>query len=305
MNLASHLEDYLRLRRQLGFKLHKTGTLLRKFVQFAEQEKAAFITTKLAVRWATQPANIKLKQGTNRLGMVRLFAQYLSAIDPRNEIPAQGLIPHPYRRRAPYLYQPGDVLRLIEAARQIDPLDELKGTTYATLFGLLAVTGMRLGEAIGLDRQDVDLGNGMITVRRAKGNKSRLVPLHISTQQVLHQYVNLRDRACLEPLDNSFFVSERGKRLHQGSVNRWFLLVACRIGLRQPGDRRGPRLHDLRHYFAIQTLLRWYRSDVDVEVHLPELTTYLGHVHVRYTYWYLSAVPELLQLATQRWEANS
>ena len=202
----------------------------------------------------------------------------------------------------PIFYQHGDILRLMDALRQIDHTNEFKGTSYATLFGLLAVTGMRLGEATGLDRQDVDLDRGLITVRRAKGNKSRLVPLHPSAQRALQKYADLRDKAFPEPFSPSFFVSERGTRLFGCSVNRWFLLVACQIGLRKPGGRRGPRVHDLRHHFAIQTLLRWYRTDADVEVHLPELSTYLGHVHVRDTYWYLSAVPELLQLATLRWQ---
>ena len=300
--LGVQLDNYLKLRRQLGFKLHMSGLLLRKFVQFAEQEKASFITTKLALRWATQPLNISLSQSANRLGMARRFAQYLSAIDPRTEVPPVGLLPCQFRRRAPQLYQGDDILRLMKATRQIDHINEFKGATYATLFGLLAVTGMRLGEALALDRQDVDLDKGLITVRRAKGDKSRFVPLHPSSQRALQRYADMRDQACPHPLSPSFLLSERGTRLLDCTVNRWFLLVSCQIGLRKPGGRRGPRVHDLRHHFAIQTLLRWYRSNVDVEVHLPELATYLGHVHVRDTYWYLSAVPELLKLATLRWQ---
>lgn len=297
-----HLGNYLKLRRQLGFRLHDAECMLRNFVRFAEQEKASFITTKLALGWATRPTNIRLAQSATRLGHVRRFAQYMSAIDPRTEVPPPGLLPCQLRRRVPQLYQDGDILRLMDALRQIDHVNEFKGTSYATLFGLLAVTGMRIGEATGLDRQDVDLERGLITVRRAKGNKSRLVPLHPSAQRALQKYADLRDKIFPEPSSPGFFVSERGTRLVDCSVNRWFLLVACQIGLRKPGGRRGPRVHDLRHHFAIQTLLRWYRTDVDVEVHLPELSTYLGHVHVRDTYWYLSAVPELLQLATLRWQ---
>jgi len=161
---------------------------------------------------------------------------------------------------------------------------------------------MRVGEAMALEREDDNFNQGILTLRRAKGNKSRLVPLHPSTVQALQQYAGFRDRIYPQPTSRAFFVWEGGSRLLHCTIDRWFLLVACQIGLRQPGGRRGPRIHDLRHYFAIRTLLNWYQSEVDVEVHLPELATYLGHVHVRDSYWYLSAVPALLQLATQRWE---
>src|SRR6266567_9383488 len=169
-----------------------------------------------------------------------------------------------------------------------------------TMFGFLAVTGTRIGEAVSLDDEDVDLKQGLVTVRRAKGNKSRVVPLHLSTRKVLQQYVDLRNRTFPRPLSPSFFVSEKGTRQYDNTVRRWFGLVACRIGLRKVGNRRGPRVHDLRHRFAIKTMLRWYRTHTNVDVHLPELSTYLGHCHVNDTYWYLSAVPELLKLATLR-----
>jgi integrase len=226
----------------------------------------------------------------------------LSAIDPRTQIPPQKLLPYQFRRQTPYLYRDEEVLRLIAAARQINPSNKLKGATYATLFGLLSATGMRVGEAIALDREDVDLKNDLLTVRRAKGNKSRFVPLHASTGRAFQRYAEIRDKTFPEPISRSFFVSERGTRLRHCTVNRWFLWAARQIGLRKRGERRGPRLHDLRHRFAINTLLTWYRSNTDVEARLPELTTYLGHVHVRHTYWYLSAAPELLRLATLRYE---
>ncbi len=300
--LAVHLDNYLKLRRQLGFKLRVGGILLRNFVRFAEKQRTSFVTTKLALRWATQPVELQPVQKANRLGVVRRFAEYLSTLDPRTEVPAQKLLPYQFRRREPHIYRKEDILRLIEATRHIDPANPIKGASYATLIGLLAVTGMRVGEAIGLDTDDVDLSRGVVTVRRAKGDKSRLVPLHPSSQEALRQYASLRDEVFPRPSGSSFFVSERGTRLRHCSVNRWFLLVASQLRLRKPGDRRGPRIHDLRHHFAIQTMLRWYRSKTDVEAHLPDLSTYLGHVHVRHTYWYLSAVPELLRLATQRCE---
>jgi integrase len=300
--LAVNLDNYLKLRRQLGFKLRVAGILLRNFVRFAEKQRTSFITTKLALRWATQPFDLQPVQKANRLGVVRRFAEYLSTLDPRTEVPAQKLLPYQFRRREPHIYRTEDILRLIEATRHIDPTNPIKGASYATLIGLLAVTGMRVGEAIGLDSDDVDLTRGVVTVRHAKGDKSRLIPLHPSSQEALRQYASLRDEVFPRPSGSNFFVSERGTRLRHCSVNRWFLLVASQLGLRKPGDRRGPRIHDLRHHFAIQTMLRWYRSKTDVEAHLPDLSTYLGHVHVRDTYWYLSAVPELLRLATQRCE---
>jgi len=298
--LSFHLDRYLKLRRQLGYKLRVTEILLRNFVRFAAEEGASFITTKLALRWATQ-SDTPVQRG-NRLGMVRRFAEYVSALDARTEVPAQKLLPYQFRRRPPYIYREEEVLELINAASRIAPDNEFKGTILAALLGLLAVTGMRVGEALALERDDVNLKQNLLTIRRAKGNKSRLVPLHPFTGRALQNYACLRDKLFPQPLSPNFFVWERGRRLLHCTVHRWFLLIACQVGLRQPGDRRGPRIHDLRHYFAIRTLLNWYRADADVEAHLPELATYLGHVHVRDSYWYLSATPELLKLATLRLE---
>lgn len=170
------------------------------------------------------------------------------------------------------------------------------------MLGLLAVTGMRVSEALALDDGDIDFDQALLTIRLAKGSKSRVVPLHASTNSALRHYASIRDSVYPKRPSPAFFVWDGGDRLVYDSVNRWFLLVACQIGLRKPGDQHGPRVHDLRHYFAIRTLLNWYQADADVEARLPELATYLGHVHVRDSYWYLSAVPELLQLATLRLE---
>lgn len=298
--LRVHLDNYLGVRRQLGFKLHYEGNLLCNFVRYAELKRASFITTRLALGWAIQPSNIAPMHRAKRLSIVRQFAKFASTLDHRTEVPPEKLLPGRPRRATPYLYHGDDVCRLVEAAQQIDPADKFKGVAYATMFGFLAVTGMRIGEALSLDREDVDLKRGLVTVRRAKGNKSRLVPLHLSTQKALQKYADLRDGRFPRPLSSGFFVSERGTRQYHNTVRRWFRLVSCQIGLRKPGDRRGPRVHDLRHRFAIQTMFHWYRTKTDVDVHLPDLTTYLGHGHVKDTYWYLSAAPELLELATLR-----
>ncbi len=300
--LRTALEEYLNVRRMFGFKLRIPGSLLRNFVTYAEKEAASFITRELALRWATQPKNCQPAQWANRLSMVRTFARYVSAMDVRTEIPPYGVLPHRFHRKGPYLYTDEEIARLIEAARQLPSPRGLRAFTYSTLFGLLAVTGMRMSEPIALDRGDVDLTRGILTVRRTKFGKSRIVPIHASTLQELRHYCQLRDRICPRAKTRSFFVSEGGTRLTEWSVRWTFVRLSRQIGLRGPHDSRGPRLHDLRHGFAVQTLLAWYRAGVDVEQHMPELSTYLGHVHVHDTYWYISAVPELLRLATLRLE---
>jgi integrase/recombinase XerD len=299
-HLRFHLKSYLKLRRGLGFKMHNAAMFLRNFVRFAEAKRSRFITTKLALQWASQPQNIQTVQRAYRLGIVRRFAEYVSTVDPRTEVPAPKLLPCRIRRRPPHVYTQDEVLRLIEAAYQTDSLKPIKGPSLGTLLGLLAATGLRVSEALALDCEDIDLDGQLMTIRLAKGNKSRLVPIHVSTVAAFQKYASVRNSLYPRRTHRGFFVWDGGARLLYTTVNRWFLLVAYQIGLRKPGEPRGPRVHDLRHYFAIQTMLQWYRSNTDVEARLPELSTYLGHVHVRDTYWYLSAVPELLKLATLR-----
>lgn len=301
-DLQKVLEEYLAVRRTLGFELRLAGGALHNFVSFLEQEGASFITTELALRWATQPIDAQPATWAARLGMIRRFAKYLSAADPRTEIPPQGLLPHRYHRKPPYIYRDEEIKRLIDATKKLGSSTGLRECTYSTLFGLLAVTGMRMSEPIALDRDDVDLTNGVLTIRRTKFGKSRLIPVHPSTQRVLRNYACMRDGIYPKPKTPSFFVSERGTRLTEWSVRWTFVQLSHRIGLRGPSDRHGPRLHDLRHGFAARTLLGWYRAGMNVEKHMPFLATYLGHVHVADTYWYLQAIPELLQLAAMRLE---
>jgi len=298
-DLQTALQEYLALRRALGFKLRLAGGLLHRFVQFAEKKGATCITTELALQWATEP-QCDPSQWANRLGMVRRFAQYRSATDPRTQIPHQGLLPHRYRRKPPYIYRDDEVARLIQAAQRLPSPLGLRAATYSTLLGLLSVTGMRISEPIHLDCVDVDLVEGILTVRQTKFGKSRLVPVHPSTQKVLRYYAGLRDRIFPRPTTPSFFVSERGTRLTDCTVRWTFVRLSHQIGLRGPSDRRGPRIHDLRHAWVIRTLRRCYRAGEDVERRLPAIATYIGHGHVADTYWYLSATPDLLKRAAAR-----
>jgi integrase/recombinase XerD len=256
----------------------------------------------LALEWATQPKDVQPAQWANRLGMVRNFARYHSTVDPRTEIPSAELLPHRYRRKPPYIYTDAEISKLISAAKKLPSPRGLRAPTLSTLLGLLAVTGMRMSEPINLDRKDVDLKNGILTIHQTKFDKSRLVPLHSSTVNKLRKYARLRDKLCSKPKSPSFFISGRGTRLTDWTVRRWFVILSHQIGFRGADDSYGPRLHDLRHGFAIKTLLNWYKSGCDVENNMPILTTYLGHRHVADTYWYISAIPELLQLAAFRLE---
>ena len=300
--LQETLDEYLAVRRTLGAKLRLAGRLLQRFVEFVSHQEATFITTDLALRWATEPQDVQPAQWANRLGMVRRFAQYANAIDPRNEIPPSGLLPDHYRRVPPYIYRDEEITRLLDAAEQLPGVTGLRSHTYATLLGLIAVTGMRTNEPLHLDRQDVDLTQGVVTVRATKFGKSRYVPIHDSTSRVLQRYAVHRDRLCPHPQSPCFFLSERGTPITEWALRWTFVKLSRQIGLRTASDSHGPRLHDLRHRFAINTLLQWYQLGVDVEGRLPYLSTYLGHAHVTDTYWYVTATPALMELAARRLE---
>jgi integrase/recombinase XerD len=305
--LREAAEQYLQLRRNLGCKLVETGRLLQNFLAFAEQEGASHVTTDLALRWAQQPSGVQPVTWALRLRVVRRFALWLSASDRRTEVPPAGLLPGRYVRKRPYIYSDAEIRDLVRTAGRLASASGLKGRTYATIFGLLAVTGMRVSEVLALDRDDVDLDEGILRIRRTKFSKSRLVAVDDSTRQVLAAYARERDRIVRRPTAAAFFLSEGGDRVTGWATRYNFAKVSREVGLRAPaGGRRhgrGPRLHDMRHRFAVCTLLRWYRAGLDVEREIPKLATYLGHVHVNDTYWYLEAVPELLELAARRLES--
>jgi integrase len=298
--LRQNVDEYLALRRALGFKLDRAGHLLPDFVTHLERHGSSVITVELALAWAKQPPDADSSWWSTRLGVVRVFARHLQAIDPRTQVPPRELLPARSRRATPYLYSPREVAQLMRAARTFR--SPFKAQTYATIIGLLAVTGLRIGEAIRLDRQDVDLAEGVLLIHKTKFDKSREVPLHTATTEALRAYARRRDQHWPKPKTPSFLVSTAGTRLLYSNVQLCFGALGRAAGLERRSERCRPRIHDLRHTFAVQTLLGWYRTGVDVEANLPRLSTYLGHVAPSCTYWYLSAAPELLQLAAARLE---
>jgi integrase/recombinase XerD len=308
--LRQAVQDYLRMRRALGFKLQEAGKALLDFSAFMEQRRASYITVPLAVEWAKQRCDGHSDAwAAQRLSFVRLFARYRSATDPRTQIPPPGLLPFRPRRARPYLYSDDEIEQLLRVTLDM-PLSArharccaLLPRVYYCLFGLLSVSGLRLSEARNLELKDADLNAGVLTIRRGKFGKDRLVPLHASTCKVLADYIARRQRHWAgRPVSSYLFVSSWGNRLDVAQIHRAFYAVSRRIGLRGVSDSHGPRLHDLRHRLATITLVNWYRSNQDPERRLPVLSAFLGHVHVSDTQWYLSASPELMREAMSRLE---
>ncbi|HEV8559138.1 MAG TPA: tyrosine-type recombinase/integrase [Actinophytocola sp.] len=297
--LRTAMVDYLALRRSLGYKLERAGRLLAEFVTFAETRGADHVTVELALCWAISTSNPRSNWRAQRLGVLRGFARYLQAHNPNTEVPPRALIPRGPGRPTPFLYSPADITALMAAAGQ--RYSPLRAATLETLIGLLAVTGLRVAEAIRLDRGDVDVASGLLTVRTSKFGKSRLVPLHPSTVTALKDYARLRDRFYPHPHTPGFFISTTGTRLRAGNLRAVFAELRGHAAV-GPRSGRRPRLGDLRHSMAMTTLLRWYADGENVQALLPLLSAYLGHVNPRSTYWYLSAAPELLAAASGRVE---
>jgi integrase len=305
--LRDSLEDYLALRRALGTRLAEPGMALSAFVGFLEAEGLDHITTASAVRWARQPEWAQPATWARKLTAVRGFASWLSADDSRTEVPANGILVERHRRKPPHIYSPQEIRRLMWHARRLPSRTGLRARTYATVIGLLASTGLRSGEVLALDIGDVDLGTGILAIRDSKFGKSRLVPVSPTTGRALARYSRFRDRAAPQRGTQAFFVAERGMRLTGSAARRTFARLCAEAGLRPTVRQRsghGPRLHDIRHTFATTKLIEWYRAGLDVDREIPKLTTYLGHSEVGNTYWYIEAVPELLQLATERLSAR-
>ncbi|MEW6470704.1 MAG: tyrosine-type recombinase/integrase [Actinomycetota bacterium] len=298
--LADHVEDYLRLRRALGYKLERAGHLLPKLVDYLEAAGSSTLTTELAISFARLPANARPTHWAARLTVVRGFARYLQTVEPATEVPPVAVFPARRHRPAPYLWSAEDIGMLLDGARALHP--PLRAAAYETLFGLLAVSGMRVGEAVGLDRDDVDFDAGVITIRHAKFDRPRLVPLHATTTAALRAYAAERGRLCPTPRSTAFFVSGVGTRLDRSAVAMVLRRITTAMGLRSATVRPTP--HQLRHSFAVRALVDWQRSGVRVEEHIAVLSTYLGHVSPADTYWYLSASPELMALAAERLDAR-
>jgi integrase/recombinase XerD len=298
--LAEHAQNYLQVRRALGFKLVGEGRLLAEFVAFADAAGQRTVTTSSALEWARRPTSGSPNYLSRRLRAVRGFARYLKALDPACEVPPLELLPANKYRPAPYLYSEEEILALMAAARRLRP--PLRAATFETLIGLLACTGLRIGEAIGLDRDDVDPDHRVLIVRDSKFGKSREVLLHESTVRALDDYAQRRDQLCPDIRERSFFITTRGTRLAHPTVYGPFRALLEQAGVKHPSPTRRVRIHDLRHSFSVKTLLGWYRDGADVAAWMPLLSTYLGHVDPAATYWYLSAAPELLALAAQRLE---
>lgn len=301
--LGDALTQYVAVRRALGTQLREPATTLRHFVEFLERQGAEFITTELALRWACEPQGVQRATWARRLIHVRRFAAWWSAFDPRTVVPPRRLLDARHRRHKPHIFTEQEIVQLMAEATRLPSPKGLRAATHQTLIGLLAATGLRPGEALALDVSDVVLKNGVLAIRETKFGKSRFVPVDESTCLALGNYAQRRGQVCPRPQTNAFLVSECGRRLQGCTARRTFARISCRIGLRAAakGRRigRGPRLQDLRHTFVTRRLIEWYQAGVDVKRELPKLATYLGHVAVANTYWYIEAVPELLQLATK------
>ena len=300
--LRQALADYLAVRRVLGYRLVRAEKLLAQFLTFIEARGEDHLTTATALAWATLSPGAHRSWASTRLSIVRCFAVHLRGIDPETEVPARDLLPGQTCRATPYLYSDADIAALIAAAGSLRTPHRV--ATYRTLIALLAVTGMRVGEAIGLDGGDFDRANGVLTIRNGKFGKSREVPLHPSTVTALGTYLGRDDRPHQASQSPALFVSMAGTRLLYTNVQPTFHKLVGQAGLTPRSAACRPRLHDIRHAFAVRTLLDAYRDGGDPGARLALLSTYLGHIDPGKTYWYLSAAPELLLLAGEQLERH-
>lgn len=307
MSLTLQLDRYLAVRRRLGYDLTTSERILRRFTRFADAEHAVHIDTSLFLRWHSTLGNANTMTRSARLTAVRLFAQWLSSFDPAHVPPPRGLLPNTVKRSRPYIYSDAEIASIVAAARDLPSIYGLRGLTCSTLFALIAVTGLRVSEALALDVDDLDVNNGVLHVRRGKNGKERLLPLDPSTVERLIDYKIKRDRLIGRPA-MPLFVTDKVTRLTDCTARYNFAQISQQIGLRSDQHYyrhgRGPRIHDLRHTFAVRTMVDWYRNGKDPAREMIRLTTYLGHSSPSGTYWYLEAVPELLDLAMARATAN-
>jgi len=303
--LTQHLDNYLAVRRSLGYDLSFSARVLRGFTAFADRKGTDHITVDLFLRWKAAFGKANNDTWSGRLGMVRVFAKWLQGHDPRTEVPPAGLIPGKPRRGRPYIYSDTEIAAIVRRAKGLRSRYDLRGWTCSTLFGLIAVTGLRINEALRLNDGDIDFDAGVITVKRSKNGRARFVPIAASTVEKLRIYRAERAR-LLGTTATAFFRNDDGRRLSDGSARYNFAIVSQDIGLRAVQrfykHGRGPRIHDLRHTFAVRTIIDWYRKGLDPDRQMIKLSSYLGHITPDDTYWYIEAVPELMRHAAERAE---
>jgi integrase len=298
MKLSQVVDLYLKTRRSFGFALVQVSVELRSLVRYAQQlGHTGPLTTSLAIQWAQQPQRCAPGYRAHRLDIARRLAEFWLAYEPRTEIPPRGCCGPSYQRRAVHIYSAQEIEALLKAAADLGRFNPLRASTFCALVGLLDCTGLRIGEALSLSDQDIDWSAGLLTIRHAKGGHLRLVPVQSSAVEALRRYRTLRLKTLGSGATSRFFVTFRGKPLGYFGVNAAFRKLCRSLGWTQPPV---PRLHDLRHTFAVRTLLAWYRNGEPVGPKLWTLSTYLGHRHPAATYWYLTAVPELMQLCQER-----
>ena len=286
--LSNALAKYVAVRRAFGTQFCEPAVTLGHFVDFLESQGAQFITTELALRWAQQPEGVQRATWARRLCLVRGFAVWLSGFDPRTQVPPRGLIEARHRRKEPHIFTDQQIEQLMVEASRLPSLTGLRALTYVTLIGLLASTGLRPGEALALDVQEVNLLDAILSIRRTKFGKSRFVPVTGSTCTALADYAQRRDKLAPDRRTDAFLLSEDGRRLQASAARRTFAKLSCLIGLRKAVEKRrigrGPRLQDFRHTFTTRRLIEWYRAGVNVEQEMPKLSTYLGHANSNQTY---------------------
>jgi integrase len=301
--MVTRVEAYLHARRQFGFQLRIEGAELLRFARYADGVgHRGALTTELALRWAQDATTATPLYRARRLEIVRCFAKYQVAFEPKTEVPTAGILGPAHRRTPPYIFSPREIERLVATARRLAAPRGLRAMTYVSLIGLLACTGLRISEALRLGRVDADLDAGVLSIRQTKFCKSRLVPLHPSARVELQRYVARRD-AIVPPIAGAtLFVSESGHPLPYRTVHGVTRKLLDEVVSPSAPTGRRPRIHDLRHTFACRRLLQWYRDGVDLDQRVAALSTYLGHAKVSDTYWYLTGVPELMAIAATRFE---
>jgi integrase len=311
ITMETHAENYLRERRRLGFGLRTPGYSILSFARYIDRLNLQEpLTVEMMADWARQDQGHANNPSTwaRRLKHLRSFCRYLQQFDPRTEIPDDGIFGRTGQRLTPHIYSEQEIIDLLAAAHHLTSfIPGLRGATYETLFGLIASTGLRISEALHLLDGDVDLKAGTLAIRQTKFAKSRCVPLHPSTVEVLKQYRLLRNGIIEVTSDTPFFVGSRGRRLGRAlnlrQVHRVFNSLRDQLGWVNRGAHQGPRIHDLRHTFVVRRLLLWQAQGLDVDQQMLALSTYVGHAMITNTYWYLTGIPELMTVAADKFEA--